>query len=175
MRGFDELLKKLHVVLPAMARQMAFNVDANVAAEGRRKEQREANKLHMGQPQRKGGNGYRIYSEWDSKVGWVSSTRQAAKGDTGFRMASFSWETRKRYAVTAPYTNQLANLWARETKPYSRRSPVVGQRGMTRVWRQGERRPVRYSWTSVYAALAQSVGGAIARTDQKFSAELEKV
>lgn len=176
-KGFDELLKKLHVVLPSMARRMAFNVDANVAAEGRKAEQMsDANQLQMGQPQRKWGRKYLVRSKWDPKVGWVSTTRQAANGGTGFRMASFSWEVkRKKTAVTAPYTSQLANLWSHETKPYRSESPIVGQKGMTRVWKEGERRPIKYNWSRVYSVLAGSISGAIARTDEQFSAEMEKL
>lgn len=175
LNGFEDLLNKLHVVLPSMARRMAFNVDANVAAEGRIREQQEANQLQMGKPQRKGSNNYKVRSEWDSEVGWVSNSRRAKTGGTGFRMASFAWEVGKKYRVTAPYTNQLANLWAKETKSYSAASPIVGQKGATRVWKVGEKRPVRYDWTSVYQALAQSVNSAIVRTDKKFSDELRKV
>ena len=177
-QGFEELLEKLHVVLPSMARRMAFNVDANIAAEGRKAEQQDlgANKLQMGQPQRKWGRKYLVRSKWDPKVGWVSTTRQAAKGGTGFRMASFAWEVRrKKTAVTAPYTSQLANLWSHQTKPYKSDSPIVGQEKHTRVWKKGDTRPAKYNWSRVYSVLASSVSGAIARTDAQFSAEMEKI
>ena len=175
--GFQDLLHKLHVVLPEMARNMAFNVDANIAAEGRRDEQRsDANQLQMGMPQRKRGKRYLIRSAWDPKVGWTSTTRMAADGKTRFRMASFSWEVKHRkYAVTAPYTSQLANLWGNETKPYEKQSPIVGQEKMTRVWKRGQKRPAKYNWSRVYSVLAGAVTGAIARTDAKYSAEMGKL
>jgi len=178
--GFDALLNKLGVVLPKLVIRMAFNIDANIASEGRIKEQREANKLEMGKPQYKGKRGdrrrkFKIRSKWDSNVGWVSTSRSAGKGGTGFRMASFSWERVRKNRVTAPYTSQLANLWANQTKPYTSQSPVVGQEGGLTVWRTGEQRPSRYNWSTVFKALADTQQSAIAKTEAKFASLLKEI
>lgn len=164
---------------------MAFNVDANLASEGRIKEEQKnlartgesgkGQKLRMGLQQRKGFWSLpKVRSEWDPKVGWVSTTRSAAKGGTGYRMASFGWERAKKYAVTAPYSNQMANLWHRPTKPYRGTSPLVGTPGHYMRWRRGERRDARYNWSTVYSTLAALQGSAIARTEAQYSGELEK-
>ena len=177
--GFEELLNKLGVVLPKMVIQMAFNIDANIASEGRIREQQEANELEMGKPQTKGTGRrkrkFRVYSRWAPQVGWVSTTRHAGKGGTGFRMASFGFERVKKNRVTAPYSSQLANLWAKETKPYKSQSPVVGQEGRLMVWGKGDTRPSRYDWAAVYKALASTQRSAIARTEAQYAPKLKEM
>ena len=116
----------------------------------------------------------KVFSRWDPKVGWVSTSRMAAKGGTGFRMASFGWERAKKASVTAPYSNQLANLWHRETDPYMRNSPIVGRPGKLTMWREGARRPVRYNWSTAYNILASVEDVAIARTEKQFQPKLDK-
>ena len=176
--GFEKLLNGLEIQLPSVLRKMAFNVDANVASEGRKREQKTAHTLQMGQLQVKGMNSLRrspkVFSRWDPKVGWVSTSRMAAKGGTGFRMASFGWERAKKASVTAPYSNQLANLWHRETDPYMRNSPIVGRPGKLTMWREGARRPVRNNWSTAYNILASVEDVAIARTEKQFQPKLDK-
>lgn len=168
IEGFDRLTKGMVIKVPHVLRRMAFNVDANVASMGRRYEQAHASDLQMGRMQMKGDGTYRIRSKWDANVGWVSTSRSAGKGGTGYRMSSFGWERVKKAAVTAPYSNQLANLWANQTKPYEAKSPMVGQPGMLRVWRPGERRPSRYNWSVTYNILASMRDKAIDRTAAEF-------
>lgn len=174
--GFDKLTDQMTIKVPSVLRRMAFNVDANLAAEGRKKELRTANKLRMGEMQKKGKNDrFRVRSEWDPNVGWVSNTRRAGNGNTGYRMASFGWERARKYSVTAPYSNQLANLWHRPTKPYRWDSPEVGRPGETFSWRKGQRRPVRYSWSKTYQILASLQGYAVAKTEAQFASELKEM
>lgn len=174
--GLDKVIEGMTIKLPTVLRRMAFNVDANVAAEGRLKEQRTANRLNMGRPQRKGFFSIaKVRSKWDPKVGWVSTSRLAAKGGTGFRMASFGWERAKKNAVTAPYSSQLANLWHRPTKPYRGKSPLVGTPGHLMRWQRGQRRDARYDWSSVYHILASMAPKAVARTEAQFAKELENL
>ena len=174
--GFEKLTEGMTVKAPVVLRRMAFNVDANVASAGRRLEEKKAHSLDMGQMQQKGAKDRpRIRSKWDPKVGWVSTTRQAGKGGTGFRMASFGWERVRKASVTAPYSNQLANLWARPTKPYRWESPTVGQPGNLISWDQGSRRPVRYQWSQTYNILASVQGEAIARTETQFAPKIEEI
>ena len=40
--GFEKLTKGLEIKLPSVLRKMAFNVDANVASEGRVREEKSA-------------------------------------------------------------------------------------------------------------------------------------
>lgn len=175
--GFDKIVEGLGITLPSVLRRMAFNVDANVAAEGRIREEKSAHTLQMGQLQVKGRKTLKnpkVYSVWNPKVGWTSTTRQAAKGGTGFRMASFGWERAKKASVTAPYSNQLANLWHRPTRPYRGDSPLVGRPGDTIIWRKGMRRPVKYRWSQTYNILASMQGTAIARTEKQFQPKLDE-
>ena len=172
--GFEKLLNGLEIQLPSVLRRMAFNVDANVASEGRIREQKTAHTLQMGQLQVKGTKAPKVYSKWDSKVGWTSTSRHAAKGGTGFRMASFGWERAKKASVTAPYSNQLANLWHRQTKPYRGNSPIVGRPGRLIIWKRGMRRPVKYNWSTTYNILASVQDVAIARTEKQFQPKLDK-
>ena len=174
LSGFDELTKGMTIKVPSVLRKMAFNVDANVAAEGRRFEQAHASDLMMGQPQRKGNDGFRVRSKWDPDVGWVSTSRSAGKGGTGFRMASFGWERVRKGSVTAPYSNQLANLWHRPPKPYRADSPVVGRPGELVIWGAGSVRPVKYHWSQTYNILASMQDKAIEKTRQKFMPKLEE-
>ena len=173
LEGFDKLADGLTIKAPATLRRMAFNVDANVASAGRRQEQKEASSLEMGKEQRK-GRITRVFSKWDPEVGYVSTTRQAGKGGTGFRMASFGWERVRKATVTAPYSSQLVNLWGKATKAYTRKSPVVGQ-GSGGVWQKGEKRPQRYFWSKAFDAMSRAVGPAIERTEKKFLPQLEEI
>lgn len=175
--GFHKLTEGLEIKLPSVLRKMAFNVDANVASMGRIREQQSAHSLEMGKPQIKGIENLRhprVRSKWDPKVGWVSTSRMAGKGGTGFRMASFGWERMKKASVTAPYSNQLANLWHRPTRPYRGDSPVVGRPGELVIWGKGVRRPVKYVWSRTYAILAALREPAIARTEKQFQPKIDK-
>ena len=176
--GLDKILDGLTIKVPSLLRKMAYNVDANLASEGRIKEEKanlSGSRLRMGLQQRKGFWSLpRVRSEWDPKVGWVSTTRAAGKGGTGYRMASFGWERAKKYAVTAPYSNQMANLWHRPTKPYRGTSPLVGTPGHYMRWRQGSRRDARYNWSITYSTLTALQGSAIARTEAQYSKKLQE-
>lgn len=168
--GFDRLVENLSVKAPATLRKMAFNLDANVASMGRLDEQRLAHSLEMGKPQRKGfWSLAKVRSKWDPKVGWVSTSRMAGKGGTGFRMASFGWERVKKASVTAPYSSQLANLWSHATRPYRSNSPLVGSPGHYMRWRKGQQRPARYDWSEVYSILGGEIPAAIAKTEEQFA------
>ncbi len=170
VNGFDKLVQNLSIKVPATLRKMAFNVDANVAAQGRLDEQRLAHSLEMGKPQRKGLFSIaKVRSKWDARVGWVSTTRQAGQGGTGFRMASFGWERVKKASVTAPYSSQLANLWSHATRPYRKKSPLVGSPGHYMRWQKGQQRPARYDWSEVYSILGGEIPAAIAKTEEKFA------
>lgn len=173
--GLERIVQGMTIKLPSVLRRMAFNIDANVASEGRLQEETIANRLRMGNPQKKGFGPARVRSKWDPNVGWVSTSRSAGKGGTGFRMASFGWERVKKASVTAPYSNQLANLWHRPTKPYRETSPRVGSPGHYMRWMKGARRPVRYSWATTYRILANMAPQAVARTEKQFKKEIEEL
>ena len=173
--GLERIVDGMTIKLPSVLRRMAFNIDANVASEGRLREQVTANRLRMGNPQKKGFGFAKVRSKWDPDVGLVSTSRSAGKGGTGFRMASFGWERVKKASVTAPYSNQLANLWHRPTKPYRGKSPLVGSPGHYMRWMKGARRPVRYSWATTYRILASMAPQAVARTERQFKKEIEEL
>lgn len=175
VNGLERITEGLGVQLPSVLRKMAYNLDANVAAQGRLDEQRLAHSLEMGKPQRKGfWSIAKIRSKWNPKVGWVSTSRMAGKGGTGFRMASFGWERVKKASVTAPYSSQLANLWSHATRPYRSNSPLVGSPGHYMRWRKGQQRPARYDWSEVYSILGSEIPGAIARTEKQFQPKLDE-
>lgn len=175
--GFEELGKKLKVRIPAIARKMGFSLDAKLAVIGRRKEQIEANTLEMGRPQWKGRTGFSVYSMWDARRGWVSTSRMAsAKIGGRYMMSNISFRGAQKFkdAVVGHYTSQLANLWSHQTKPYTATSPVVGQRGRRKTWNVGDTRPAKYSWSAVASILSRMEEQAIRRTEAEYADQLEK-
>jgi len=179
---FNELIqKRLKIKAPLLIEEMAMNVIGNVAAEGRKKEQQTSTSLKLGAFQhtvrrRKGGtveviDGVNLRM---TKAGFVSTRFNTSTGP--FRMASFSWElARKPKTKQAGYTNQLANLWHRPSKPYRWQSPEVGQPGNLMSWGVGARRPVRYSWANVARQLEASRPKAVDMTSKKYAREFEKL
>lgn len=176
IEGFDELQKKLTIALPSIVRSMAFTVDASTAAIARKEEQDGASSLEMGKPQQVGRVGFRTYSTWSSSTGWVSTSKMTKKGP--LTMGHFSWArgTRNRKgSVIAEYGNRLANLWARQTKPYTSQSPIVGQPGRLKRWAAGQSRPSKYNW-SVTASIANSMAEqAIAKTETQFAKQFKEL
>lgn len=178
--GFAELQKKLGIVLPKITRKMAFTVDAKLAETGRKIEQDAISELEMGEPQKKSNkwHGWQVRSRWDSKRGWVSTTRLAAAKIGGqFSMSHFSFRGNKKNKgfVTAEYTNQVANLWGHRTKPYENYSPAVGQDGFVKRYKPGETREKRVDWSKAYRALASMESTAIAKTEAQYKKEFEEM
>lgn len=177
IEGFDELQKKLTITLPKIIRSMAFTTDASVAALARKEEVEGASSLEMGKPQIKGSREVETYSSWDSSRGWVSTSKMTKEGP--LKMGHFTWargtRTRKG-SVIAEYGNRLANLWARSTKPYTKKSPVVRQLGRpSKVWQAGEVRPAKYNW-SITASIANSMAtAAIAKTEKQFAKQIREM
>lgn len=178
LEGFDELQKKLTIVLPSLVRQMAFTTDASAAALARKEEQQGANQLHMGEPQHKGArSGFNVYSKWDAKSGWVSSDRNTKDGNP-WRMSHFGWArgTRARKgSVIAEYGSILANLWSKPTKPYTKASPLVGQADRLRRWARGEVRPARYNWSVTSSIINSMAEAAVAKTEKQFAKQIREM
>lgn len=188
IEGFDELEKKLTITLPRVVRQMAFTTDASAAAIARKEEESYANRLEMGRPQGKpydskdyGPTNFVPRTRWDSHVGWVSTGW--TKGSEGnpshpWQMAHFGWArgTRSRKgSVIAEYGSVLANLWARPTKPYTAASPVVGQPGRPKVWKEGSSRPARYNWSVTSSIIGSMASAAIAKTEMQFAKQFKEM
>lgn len=180
VKGFDDLLDKMTIKLPQRIREMAYDTTGKVAAIGRKKELVHANNLHFGYVQRKSKGKTKVvrqFTRWDSKVGWVSTTRQSGDGKSGFRMAQFSWERAKKTSAEADYSNIAANAWSKATKPYEKNSPYVGREGTRYVrWKKGEARTaVHYRWSVVYSMIASAVPQAIAVVERKYDKEFKKL
>ena len=186
IEGFDELQKKLTIVLPSLIRQMAFTSDASAAALARKEEESYANQLEMGKPQTKSYQGRvmdtAIHTKWSSSTGWVSN--KMTKGSKGnpshpWQMAHFGWArgTRARKgSVIAEYGSILANLWARPTKPYTGASPLVGQVGKKlKRWARGEVRPARYSWSITSSIISSMADAAVAKTEKQFAKQFKEM
>jgi len=198
LEGFDELQKKLTIVLPKIVRDMAFTTDAVAAALARKDEEQSAISLKMGQVQQKpilegkgkdrkpSGEGYlplRVYSKWSSTSGWVSTTRTVKKGpkkhkvEVPMSMGHFTWAkgTKSRKgSVVAEYGNRLANLWARDVH-YTKNSPLVGNPKHLALYRADVTRKARYRW-SVTARIISSMGeSAVARTEKMFADEFKEL
>ena len=193
IEGFDELQKKLTIVLPDMLREMAFSTDASAAAFARKEDQAGASRLTMGQEQQKPytdaegnaqRNGYRpakVYSKWDDKLGWVSTSKMTKNGPLA--MGHFTWaegtKTRKG-SVISHYSNKVANLWARRTKPYNGTngkggSPLVGKPGHLTYWKKGKSRPAMYNW-SITAAIVNRMGGkAVTETEKRYAKQFKEM
>lgn len=173
-KEMQALVNSLKVKAPVVIEEMANNVLGNTAAEGRKSEQATSHSLQLGVSQhtvrRSKKLGVRVLDGVflkRSKQGWVSTRYNTSNGP--FRMASFSWELAKKPKTKQiGYTSQLANLWHRPSKPYRWASPEVGRPGELMSWRAEERRPVKYSWSSVRKSLEQSIPGAITRTENKY-------
>ena len=176
IEGFDELQKKLTIVLPSIVRSMAFTTDASAAAIARKEEAQGASSLEMGQSQRKGRYGFKTYSTWSSATGWVSTSKMTKNGPLA--MGHFSWakgtRTRKD-SVIAEYGSRLANLWARQTKPYEAKSPIVGQKGRLKRWAVGQIRPVRYNWSVTASIINSMADAAIAKTEKQFAKQFKEL
>jgi len=172
----DEMQKVLNVLtvkLPPAVKDAGDTAVAKTAVEGRKLEQKTANKLEMGKWQEKPVRQYKgvhVRSKW-AEAGWVSTTRKSSKG--AFRMASFAWETkRKKNQSVAFYTSQLANLWANPTRPYKSQSPWVGQSGRQKRWKVGESRPSKYDWSATENAIRQSITIGIQRAEEDMRKKL---
>ena len=180
---WKRVINALKIKVPLLIDKMAYNVIANTAAEARQSEMSVAHDLKLGRMQhtarrRKGGN-IEVIERVNLKqtdAGWVSTTRTSSK--TGaFQMSHFAWErARVRWVKTADYTNLLANLWHRQSKPYTRKSPMVGPvGGPFRVWKENQRRPARYDWTKVASIISSSAKSGIARTERQFSKYMKEI
>ena len=178
--------ERLKIKAPLLIEKMAYNVIANTASDARKREQVSANSLELGHIQhtsrRRADGSIEIITRRmlrPSAAGWVSTTRISDKGNP-FRMSSFSWERERKPSVkAAEYTNQLANLWHRRTKPYAYDSPVGGRgtdrSGWGRFAKQGESREMLYNWSSVASMMASAAEGGIAKTEKQFDKFLKEI
>lgn len=182
---WKRVINALKVKVPLIIDKMAYNVIANTAAEARKSEQETAHSLVLGAFQhtsrrRKGGT-IEVIDRVNLKrtdAGWVSTTRTSFK--TGpFQMSHFAWErARTRYVKRADYTNQLANLWHRPTKPYRADSPTVGRGDSPSNWGRwpaGGRRPVKYNWSKVESIISNSATVGIQKTEKRFDKFLKEI
>ena len=182
---WQRVIKALKIKVPLIIDQMAYNVIANTAAEARQNEQETAHDLILGAYQhtvrrRKSGE-IEVIDRTNLKktnAGWVSTTRTSSK--TGaFQMSHFSWErARTKHVKVADYTNQLANLWHRPTKPYRADSPEVGRGTYPDnwiSWRAGGRRPARYDWSAVGQSIKNAIVPAVAKTEKRFDKLLKEI
>ena len=180
---WQRVIKALKIKVPMIIDDMAFNVIANTAAEARKSEQETANSLELGKFQRtarrrKNGT-ISVIQRTNLKrtnAGWVSTTRSSSKtGD--FQMSHFAWErARTRHVKVADYTNQLANLWHRRSRPYRKAYYPKGEPDPENWprWGKGAVRPVRYRWSEVAQIIESSATGGIRRTELKFNNLLQK-
>lgn len=150
-------------------------------------------KLNVGQYQMKwkknsGGYVWAQFSRVDSNRGVVSTTRES--GTRGpFKMSNFSFEVghkRSQYNPDRPitfhafsqarFTSQLANLWEKPTKSYSKNSPFFMTEGNDRVgfWPKGSHRKGLGLWSSAASAVRAVVPQALAEVERKFEKELAK-
>lgn len=168
-----KVMNLMKIKLPSEITKASQTAIAKVAVEGRKIEQKTANKLEMGKWQQRGDK-TGVFSRW-TNAGWVS-TRRINKNGNPFRMASFAWERVKKQKSTAAfYTSQLANLWANPTKPYSSRSPWVGQRGRQKQWKVGESRPSKYNWSQTESAIRSAIPAGIARAEEEVQKRLNAI
>lgn len=180
---WKRVINALKIKVPLLIDKMAYNVLANTAAEARESEQSIANTLQLGVMQhtsrrRKSGQ-IDVIERVNLKktnAGWVSTTRRSSKtGD--FQMSHFAFErARTKHVKVADYTNQLANLWHRPSKPYRTDSPEVGPvSGRRTVWKKGKRRPVRYNWSTVEAIVRAAAPAGIRKTEAQFNKFLKEI
>ena len=178
---WKRVINALKIKVPLLIDKMAYNVIANTAAEARQSEQETASTLVLGAYQhtsrrRKTGQ-VEVIERTNLKrtnAGWVSTTRKSSKtGD--YQMSHFAWErARTKYVKVADYTNQLANLWHRQSKPYKFNSPAVGRDKLV-SWKAGTSRPRKYDWNRVAQIIRTSAQPAIVRTEKQFDKYLKEI
>ena len=181
---WKRVINALKIKVPLLIDQMAYNVIANTASEARQSEMNVAHNLELGKMQRtarrrKGGN-IEVIERVNLKktnAGWVSTTRTSSK--TGaFQMSHFAWErARTKYVKTADYTNQLANLWHRQSKAYTKAywpHGVSDPENWPR-WGVGAKRPARYNWTKVATEIMKAAPVGIRRTEAQFAKYLKEI
>lgn len=170
--GFEKLMKQLKVQLPLDVKHLAQSAIAKTATTGRIREQKLAMPmLQMGKRQQStvgkdNAIATRVFSIQTAQ-GWASSTRKNRKG-VPFAMAHFAWETTKRSKSKqqAAYTSQIANLWGNPTKPYSKRSPYVGNPDKPMSWAEGAVRQRRYFWSMAEAVMRDSITQGIRKAEE---------
>ena len=169
--GFQNLMNQLKVRLPDDVDHLAQSAIAKTATTGRKREQNLAMpKLKMGNTQlstvRGGELVIRTFSQ-KTEQGWASTTRKGKKGKP-FALAHFAWERAKKTKnkQSAAYTSQLANLWGNPTKPYSKRSPVIGNPERPKQWKEGQVRERRYFWSMTEAVMRDSIAEGIRKAEE---------
>lgn len=137
----------------------------------------EEGMFNFGQSQTKYRNGKKVTSKtkWNAKGGyWESSDKR--------RLIQFSFEnTSSKYAkgkmrssknvISEAYLYSLtANLWDKDTKPYSMNSPSFwsSNKKGTAIWKKGEiRKGKNYFGTRAFGIVSRSVSKAIEKTEKQ--------
>lgn len=170
--GYQKLLDQLKIKLPTSLDRLAAATIAKTATTARLKEQSRAMpKLHMGEEQQStvGKDNHLETREFTVKTrqGWASTTRKNKDGDP-WALARFSWEKARttKTKKAAAYTSHLANLWGKNTKPYSNSSPPVGNPAKTMHWQKGIVRHARYFWSIVESVMRDSITEGIRKAEQ---------
>lgn len=186
----ERLLQKGYII----GHRVTDKAVAEVGAAGRRAvDAVYRRRFHIGETQTKwkkntGAMVRRKFSAVDSRRGIISTTRASIISGP-FKMSNFSFETahaitkwNKGVGVTfdafskAYFTSQLANLWERPTKAYTKRSPWFrrGDSATIGTWRKGKARPSRALWSQAQNAVRSAVPRALVATERKLAKEIEE-
>lgn len=157
-----------------------------IAAKGRHiASKTEASKLHMGGVHAKSNNRGGVWSLHKSGTKWDNTTKvYRSIRMNKLRMQNFNFETvafarRKkkiRNISEVSVTSQIQNLWANNTKPYAKRSPVFWQ-NLTNpmVIQKGKVRQARTSFSDFKSDIAGGVDMSVSFVDKWLQEEINKI
>lgn len=164
--GYEKLDEKLKSVPLVIIPRALDKLTTTLAAKGRKySSQEEADKLNLGK--RTNDKWYNSKGTWIRKTGgtvWNNKTQTYVSKRNGLKMANFNFESsafskkriRIRHYSEISLTSQLQNLWAKPTKPYTKKSPPYYIGGTVKKnWKAGKSRPAKLSFETFKSEVAK--------------------
>ena len=183
IKNFENLLSEVpQVILPRALDKLT----TTIAAKGRHiASKNEASKLHMGGVHAKSNNRGGVWSLHKSGTKWDNTTKvYRSIRMNKLRMQNFNFETvaftrRKkkiRNISEVSVTSQIQNLWAKDTKPYTRRSPVIWK-NLTNLMsiKKGKVRRARTSFDDFRRDIGNGLDMSVSFVDKWLQEEINKI
>ena len=183
IKNYENLLSQVpQVILPRALDKLT----TTIAAKGRHiASKTEASKLHMGSVHAKGQNRGGVWALHKSGTKWDNATKvYRSIRMNKLRMQNFNFETvafsrrkkKVRNISEVSVTSQIQNLWANNTKPYAKRSPVFWQ-NLTNpmVIQKGKVRQARTSFSDFKSDITGGVDMSVSFVDKWLQEEINKI
>ena len=157
-----------------------------IAAKGRHiASKTEASKLHMGSVHAKGQNRGGVWTLHKGGTRWNGTSKvYTSIRANKLKMQNFNFETvafsRRRKIVRniseVSVTSQIQNLWAKDTKPYTKRSPVIWQ-NLTNPMsiQKGKTRRARTSFDDFRRDIGNGLDMSVSFVDKWLQEEINKI